>query len=90
MAQPYKFLRVSATVFQVLAWLTLFIQVVAGLFTLVQGGPAVPFGGAEMPARLFSIFYFLGAALNWFLFMFISKLTRLLLEVHSQVTKANL
>ncbi len=81
------FLRKSATVFAVLAWVTLGIQVVVGLIVLVVGGPAVPIGGAEIPARVIGVLNFVAAAIYWFLFMFISTMTRVLLEVHSQVTK---
>ena len=81
------FVEKSAVVFAVLAWLTLGIQVVIGLIVLVVGGPAVPIGGAEIPARVIGVLNFVAAAIYWFLFMFVSKVTRMLLEVHAQVTK---
>ena len=82
------FLRRSATVFLVLAWISMVAQVVYGVVLLVFGGAPVPLGGVEIPARASSVLVFLGAALNWFLLMFISRLTRLLLEMHARVTGA--
>ena len=83
------FLGKSATVFTVLAWASLVIQALVGLTVLVLGGPPVSIGGAEIPARLVGALNFVAAAIYWFLFMFISKLTRVLLEVHAQVTKSS-
>jgi hypothetical protein len=81
-----KFLKTSATVFAVLAWVSLALQLVVGLAVLVMGGPPVPIGGAEIPARLIGILNFAAAAIYWFLFMFISHMTRALLDVHGKVT----
>jgi hypothetical protein len=72
----------------VLAWVSLVAQLVYGLVLLVFGGAPVPLGGAEIPARASSVLVFLGAALNWFLLTFISRLTQLLLEIHARVTSA--
>ncbi len=83
---PATFLRRSATLFAVLAWISMVAQVIYGLALLVFGGAPVPLGGAEIPARLASLIAFFGAALNWFLLMFISRLTRLLREIHARVT----
>ena len=83
------FLRRSATVFLALAWISMVAQVVYGVVLLVFGGAPVPLGGAEIPARASSALVFLGAALNWFLLMFISRLTRVLLEIHARVTGGN-
>jgi len=81
------FLGKGAVVFAVLAWLSLAVQVGLGLFVLVMGGPPVPIGDLDIPARLIGILNIGGAVIYWFLFMFVSKLTRLLLAVHAQVTK---
>ena len=70
-------------------WVSLVLQLVVGLVVLVMGGPPVPIGGAEIPARVIGVLNFVAAAIYWFLFMFISKLTRVLLEVHAQVTKSS-
>ena len=89
MMKSRKFLKTSATVFAVLAWVSLALQLAVGLTVLVMGGPPVPIGGAEVPARVIGVLNFVAAAIYWFLFMFISKLTRVLLEVHAQVTKSS-
>ena len=83
------FLSKGAAVFALLAWVSLVLQLVVGLVVLVMGGPPVPIGGAEVPARVIGVLNFVAAAIYWFLFMFISKLTRVLLEVHAQVTKSS-
>lgn len=82
MQDSRKFLKTSATVFAVLAWVSLALQLVVGLIVLVMGGPPVFVGGAEIPARLVGVLNFVAAAIYWFLFMFISHVTRTLLEVH--------
>ena len=87
MTEKYAFLRAGAAVFAVLAWVSLILQVVVGLIVLVVGGPPVPLGGAQIPARVVGVLNFVAAALYWFLLMFVSKLTRLLLALHAQVTK---
>ena len=76
-----KFLGISVKVFQVLAWLSLAVQLLVGLIILVVGGEPVPIGGAEIPARLVGVLNFVAAGIYWFLFMFISHLTRLLLDL---------
>jgi hypothetical protein len=83
------FLSTGAAVFAVLAWVSLGLQLAVGLTVLVMGGPPVPVGGAEIPARVIGVLNFVAAAIYWFLFMFISKLTRVLLEVHAQVTRSS-
>ena len=89
MAQPQAFLGKSATVFKVLAWVSLIVQALVGLTVLVLGGPPVPIAGAEIPARLVGVLNFVAAAVYWFLFMYISKLTQLLLELHGRATNAS-
>ena len=42
MAQSYKFLRVSTTVFKVLAWVAVAFQVVTGMILIIQGGSPCP------------------------------------------------
>jgi len=86
MMQSRKFLKTSATVFAVLAWVSLALQLVVGLIVLVMGGPPVAIGGAEIPARLIGVLNFAAAAIYWFLFMFISHATRALLDVHEKAT----
>lgn len=89
MMQSRTFLKTSATVFAVLAWVSLVLQLVVGLIVLVMGGPPVFVGGAEIPARLVGVLNFVAAAIYWFLFMFISHATRALLDVHGKVTSGS-
>ena len=86
MSNTAGFLKTSVTVFTVLAWLSLGLQLLVGLAVLVLGGPPVAIGGAEIPARLVGVLNFVAAAIYWFLFMFISRATRALLDVHAKVT----
>jgi heme A synthase len=87
MAQGQGFLRTSVRVFAILAWVSLGIQVIVGMAVLVLGGPPVPIGGAELPARVVGLLNFLAAAIYWFLFTYLSRLTKLLLEIHSSLSE---
>lgn len=84
--QSYSFLQLSVKVFKVLAWVALALQVATGLILLVTGGPGVPVGGVDIPARLVGVLNVFAALIYFFLFMFISNVTRLLLEVHAQLS----
>lgn len=86
MAQGQGFLRTSVRVFAILAWVSLGIQVIVGLAVLVIGGPPVPVGGVELPARMVGLLNFLAAAIYWFLFTYLSRLTTLWLEMHGKLT----
>lgn len=88
MASDSAFLSKGAAVFAVLAWVSLGIQVVVGLMVLVMGGSPVPVAGVELPARLIGVLNFIAAAVYWFLFMFMSKLTRVILAVHARGVNA--
>ena len=81
------FLRLSATIFRVFAWVVLVLQVVMGVILLIGGGPAVPIGGVEVSARIVGILNFIAAVIYWFFFMFVSKMTALLLDLYGQVMK---
>jgi len=81
MAQPYKFLHVSATVFKVLAWVSLALQVITGLVLLVTGGEPIVIAGVELPARLVGLLNFVAAGLYFFSFWLMSSLIKLLLEI---------
>ena len=83
-----KFLAIAALVFKVLAWVSLGIQALVGVVVLVVGGPPVPIGEAEIPARVIGVLNFVAAGIYWFLFMFISKMTRVVLDLHARATKA--
>lgn len=87
MAHSYKFLRVSITVFKVLAWLSLVLQVIVGLILLVSGGPAVPIGGVNIPARVVGILNGVAGGMYFFTLLFIANVIRLLLDIHEQVEK---
>ena len=83
--QRQEFLKVSAAIFKVLAWVVLVLQVGMGLILLIGGGPAVPIAGVEVSARIVGVLNFLAAAIYWFFFMFISKMTALLLDLYGHV-----
>jgi len=83
MAQSYQFLRVSAKVFKVLAWVALALQVITGLVLLVTGGEPVLIAGVELPARLVGVLNFVAAGLYFFSFWLMSGLIRLLLDIRS-------
>ena len=94
MRQGTTFLKRSATVFSVLAWVLGGIQVVTGVVLLafgpgVLGTPTVTMLGTDVPVRLISVWNFLAAPVYWFVLTFISRLTHLALEVHAQVTKTS-
>jgi hypothetical protein len=80
------FLHLGATIFKVLGWIALVLQVVIGLILLIGGGPDVPVGGVDIPARLVGVLNLVAAAIYWFMFTFISQLTKLLLEIHAKVS----
>ena len=83
-----RFLQASSTIFRVLAWVTLVLQAVMGLILVIGVGEAVPIGAIELPARVVGLLNLVAAAIYWFLFTFISKITKLLVDVHAHATKA--
>ena len=83
--KPRKFLRVSVTVFQVLAWLTLVFQAVTGLILVIGGGEPVFIGGLELPARALGILNFIAAAVYFFSFWLMGSLVRLLLDIRERL-----
>ena len=85
MAQPYKFLRVSAVVFKVLAWVSLVLQVVTGLILLVGGGQPVTIGGVNVPARAVGVLNFLVAAGYFFSLWLMANLIRLWLDIRDRL-----
>ena len=85
MAQPYKFLRVSVTVFKVLAWVTVAVQVVTGLILIVTGGEPVLIAGVEIPARLVGVLNFVAAGMYFFSLWLMSNLLRLLLDIRDRL-----
>ena len=88
MGDPVRFLRLSVTVFKVLAWVALGLQVIAGVILLVVGGEPVAIGGVggiELPARVVGVLNFVAAAVYFFLFTLMSHVVRVLLEIRQQL-----
>ena len=85
MAQEKTFLNMSVKVFQVLAWVSLAIQVGAGLFVLVVGGDPVLIGGLDVPARLVGALNCVSGAIYFFMLMLVSHVIRVLLEIQQRV-----
>ena len=82
------FLKVSATIFQVLAWVSMVIQVAVGLVVLVTGGSAVPIGGVEVPARAIGVLNCVAGVIYFFLLLLISHVVRVLVEIRDHVVKS--
>lgn len=89
MAESYKFLRVSAVIFKVLAFVALIVQVVTGLILVVRGGEPVLIGGAELPVRIVGVLNFVTAAMYFFSFWLMSSLIRLLLDIRGQLGRSS-
>lgn len=87
MAQ-YKFLRVSITVFKVLAWVSLALQVVTGIILLVVGGEPVLIGGISVPARVVGVLNFVVAIVYFFSLWLMANLIRLWLDIRERLPGA--
>lgn len=85
MAQPYKFLRVSITIFKVLAWLSAVLQVGVGLYLVVAGGAPVLVAGVDVPARVVGLLNFVAAAMYWFSFWLMSAVLRVVLDIRDRL-----
>ena len=85
MAQPYQFVRVSVTVFKVLAVVSAAVQIVTGLILVVSGGDAVLIGGVEVPARLVGVLNFLAAGVYFFSLWLMSGVLKLLLDIRGRL-----
>ena len=88
MKQNYGFLRVGVKVFQVLAWISLLLQVVVGLILLVTGGEAVPIAGVNIPARVVGVLNCVAGVIYFFMLFLIANVIRLLLEIRGQLEKS--
>jgi len=88
MAKSYRFLRVSAMAFKVLAWLTLVFQAITGVILLLGGGESIFIGGLELPARAVGIVNFVAAGVYFFSFWLMGSLIRLLLEIRERLPGA--
>lgn len=83
MKNSEKFLGVSVKVFQVLAWVSLVIQVVVGLIVLVVGGEPVLIGGVDVPARLVGLLNCIAGVIYFFMLYLVSHVIKVLLEIRS-------
>ena len=85
MAKSYKFLHLSVTVFRILAYVALVVQVGAGLVLVVTGGDPVVIGNIDVPARVVGILNFVAAALYFFSLRLVSHVIQLLLEIRERL-----
>ena len=82
-----RLLGASVVVFKVLAWVSLVLQVVVGLILMVTGGPAVPIGGVDVPARVVGILNCIAGAIYFFMLSLAAHVIRLLLDIRGRVEK---
>ena len=84
MKSSAQFLGVGRKVFKVLAWVSLVLQVAAGIFVLVVGGEPVVIGGVDVPARLVGVLNCIGGVIYFFVLLLISHTLQVLLEIHQR------
>ena len=87
MNKSATFLQFGARVFTVLAWISLSIQGLAGLFVLVLGGDPVLLGGVEVPARLVGVLNVVGGAIYFFILLLVAHVLRVLLMISQRLEK---
>jgi hypothetical protein len=87
MLEPYKFLKLSVTVFKVLAWIAFGFQVLTGLILLIGGGEPVPIGVVDVPARLVGVLTFIAAAMYFFSLWLMGSLIRVVLDIRDRLPK---
>ena len=87
MKDEYRIVRIGVIVFKVLAWLSLLIQGALGIVLLVTGGPPVPIGGVDVPARLVGVLNCVAAGIYFFLLLLIANVLKLLLEVRGRLDR---
>ena len=84
--KEYKFLKVSRTIFKVLAWVILVLGTLVGLVVLIVGGGVIPTapGGAAVPTPRAAglVFIFMGA-LYFLLLYTVSEVIGILLDIKS-------
>lgn len=80
-----KFLSIGVKVFKVLAWVSLVIQVAAGIFVLVVGGDPVLIGGVDVPARLVGVLNCVGGVIYFFILLLVSHVIRVLLDIQQRI-----
>jgi len=81
MEKPYKFLGISATIFKVLAWVSVAVGVVSAIVIFVGGGTPEAPRATGFIGLLLGLIYF-------FLFFTASEVIALLLELREKVNKA--
>ena len=81
--------KVGVTIFQVLAWISLVVQVAVGAILLISGGPDVPIGGVDVPARVVGLLNFIAGGIYFFLMLLTANVLRLVLEIHERVTRTS-
>ena len=77
-------LRLGVTVFKVLAWIALAVQGLMGLVLLISGGEPVLLGGLDVPARVVGLLNVIAAVVYFFMFLLMSAVIRLLLDLHAK------
>ena len=87
MIQDYKLIGIGVVVFKVLAWVALVLQLGVGVYLLIAGGEPVLVNNIEVPARVFGILSFVQGVIVFFMFTLLSVVLRLLLDLHTHVTK---
>ena len=84
MADQYKLIHAGVVVFKVLAWVSLLIQGALGIYLLITGGPDVPVGGVDVPARIIGILNLVAAGIYFFILLLVSAVLKLLLDLRSR------
>ncbi len=86
MGDQYKLIHAGVVVFKVLAWVSLLIQGALGVYLLVTGGPPVPVGGVDVPARVIGILNLVAAGIYFFILLLVSAVLKLLLDLRGRST----
>ena len=87
MKQSAAFVALGRKVFKVLAWVSLVLQVAAGLFVLVVGGEPVVIVGVDVPARIVGVLNCIGGVIYFFVLLLVSHVLQVLLEIHQRVER---
>ncbi len=77
MDKSYKFLGISATIFKVLAWVSLVVGIIAGIVIFIGGGTPEAPRTTGFIGILLGIVYF-------FIFFTASEVIKLLLDIRSK------
>lgn len=89
--KEYKLLKVSRTIFKILAWVILVLGVVVGVIVLIAGGGAIPAavpGGVPAPApRAAGLVFMIMGAFYFFILYTISEIIGILLDIKASCAK---